>query len=79
MDRKQLREILLSEDGYAQVMDEVVMPYLEKRMEAAYCEREAGKKMYFVRELSDEPQGIAFCHTVTQRRSRSIGRRSIIS
>lgn len=58
MDREQLREILLSEEGYERAMDEVVMPYLGKRMEAAYCEREAGKKIYFVRALSDEPQGI---------------------
>lgn len=58
MDREQLREILLTEEGYAQAMDGVVMPYLEKRMQAEYCEREAGKKIYFVRALSDEPQGI---------------------
>lgn len=58
MDREQLREILLSEEGYAQAMDEIVAPYLEKRMRAAYCEREAGKKIYFVRALADEPQGI---------------------
>lgn len=58
MEREKLREILLSEEGYAQAMDEVVAPYLEQRMEAAYCEREAGKRIFFVRALSDEPQGI---------------------
>lgn len=58
MEREQLREILLTEEGYAQTMDEVVTPYLEKRMQAAYCEREMGKKIYFVRALADKPRGI---------------------
>lgn len=58
MDKEQLREILLTEESYAQTMDEVVTPYLEKRMEAAYCEREAEKKIFFVRALSESPQGI---------------------
>lgn len=58
MDREQLREILLTEEGYAQAMDEVVTPYLEERMQAAYCEREAGNRIFFVRALTDEAQGI---------------------
>lgn len=48
----------MPEEGYAQAMEEVVTPYLEKRMDAQYREREAGKKLYFVRALADEPRGI---------------------
>ncbi len=58
MEREQLREILLTEEGYAQAMDEVVSPYLEQRMRAQYCERETGKKIYFVRALADDARGI---------------------
>lgn len=58
MTREQLREILLSEEGYGKVMDEVVAPYLEKRMQTQYGEREAGKKIFFMRALADEPKGI---------------------
>lgn len=58
MERTWLREILLPEEGYAQAMDETVTPYLEKRMRAAYIEREPGKKIYFVRAMADKPRGI---------------------
>jgi len=58
MERELLQKILLAEDGYAQAMDGVVTPYLEKRMEAAYCEREEGKKIFYVRALADKPQGV---------------------
>ncbi len=58
MEREQLQEILLSEEDYARAMDEVVTPYLEKRMRGQYLEREAGKKIFFVRGLADEPRGI---------------------
>lgn len=58
MEREQLREFLLAEEGYAQAMDEVASPYLEQRMCARYLEREAGKKIYFVRALADRPRGI---------------------
>ncbi|MDE6320061.1 MAG: alpha/beta hydrolase [Lachnospiraceae bacterium] len=58
MEREQLREILISEEGYGKTMDEVVTPYLEKRMRTQYGERETGKKIFFVRALADEPKGI---------------------
>lgn len=58
MTRERLQEILLSEEGYCKAMDEVVTPYLEKRMQTQYGEREAGKKIFFVRALADEPKGI---------------------
>lgn len=58
MDKKQIQDMILPEEGYAQAMDEIAAPYLEKRMEAQYREREAGKKIYLVRALADEPQGI---------------------
>lgn len=58
MEREQLREILISEEEYGKTMDEVVTPYLEKRMRTQYGERETGKKIFFVRALTDEPKGI---------------------
>lgn len=58
MKREQLREILISEEGYGKAMDEVVTPYLEKRMQTQYGERETGKKIFFIRALADEPKGI---------------------
>lgn len=58
MTRERLQEILISEEGYSQTMDEVVTPYLEERMDAQYRERETGKKIFFVRALADEPRGI---------------------
>ncbi|MCM1267325.1 MAG: alpha/beta hydrolase [Bacteroidales bacterium] len=52
------KDILLPEEGYAQAMDGVVAPYLEQRSKAQYLERESGKKIYYVRAVSDRPQGV---------------------
>lgn len=58
MNEKAIHDILLSEENYAEAMDAVVQPYLAERMSAGYCEREAGKRIFYARALADEPRGV---------------------
>ena len=39
-------------------MESVVLPYLAERKTEKYCERENGKKIFYLRCLADQPQGI---------------------
>lgn len=58
MDRSAVRDMILPEDGYAEVMETVVEPYLAERMTTGYCEREPGKRIFYARCLADQPKGI---------------------
>lgn len=58
MDKRVVRDMLLPEEGYAEVMETVVEPYLAERMTTGYCEREKGKRIFYARCLADKPKGI---------------------
>lgn len=58
MDRREVQDMILPEKGYAEAMKKVVEPYLAERMTAGYCEREEGRRIYYVRCLADQPKGV---------------------
>lgn len=58
MDRDMACNMILPEEGYGEGMEAVVEPYLAKRKEEGFCEREKGKRIYYVRCLADRPKGI---------------------
>lgn len=50
--------MILPEEKYAETMDTVVKPYIESRKTESYCEREEGKRIFYIRCLADDPKGI---------------------
>lgn len=58
MDRRSIHDMILPEDGYAEMMETVVRPYLAERMTTGYCEREKGKRIFYARCLADRPKGV---------------------
>lgn len=58
MDKREIQDMILHEEGYAESMETVVLPYLAARMSDKYCEREEGKRIFYVCALSDKPHGI---------------------
>lgn len=59
MDGKAVWRMVLPEEGYRERMKGVVEPYLAERKTEGYCEREAGKRIFYIRCLADCPRGIA--------------------
>ena len=59
MDKKTIHNMILPEEGYSEAMQTVVLPYLAHRKTENYCEREKGKRIYYIRCLADNPRGIA--------------------
>ena len=58
MDKTTLEKLILPEKEYAGKMDHIVKPYVANRMTEGYCEREAGKKIFYVQCLCDNPRGV---------------------
>lgn len=59
MEKEQIRSMILREEKYDETMKSVVLPYLEQRKTEQYCEREEGKRIFYIRCLADNPKGIA--------------------
>ena len=59
MNKQAIHDMLLPEGEYSEAMETTVIPYLNKRMAACYCEREAGKRIFYAKALADCPKGIA--------------------
>lgn len=55
----EIKEWILPESGYAEMMRTVAEPYLARRETSGYCEREAGKQIFYTRYLAEEPRGVA--------------------
>ena len=60
MDRRTIHNLIIPAEGYAEIMESAVLPYLAERKTERYCEREQGKKIFYLRCLADQPQGIVF-------------------
>ena len=58
MDRRTIHNLIIPAEGYAEIMESAVLPYLAERKTERYCEREQGKKIFYLRCLADQPQGI---------------------
>lgn len=58
MDKKAIHDMILPENGYAEAMETLVLPYLAERKTEHYCEREKEKPIFYMRCLADEPRGI---------------------
>lgn len=58
MNKRELRHMILPEGNYEEIMDAVVKPYMEARKTENYCERQEGKRIFYIRCLADEPKGI---------------------
>lgn len=58
MNRRAVHDMIIPEEGYARHMEDIVDPYLAARMTTGYCEREKGRRIFYVRCLADQPQGI---------------------
>lgn len=58
MNKKTLQDLILPEKEYAGQMDKIVKPYVADRMTEGYCEREPGKRIFYIRCLCDHPKGI---------------------
>ncbi len=59
MDKGKIQNMILREEKYDEVMNSVVLPYLEQRKTEQYCEREEGRRIFYVKCLADNPRGIA--------------------
>lgn len=59
MDKKTIHNMILPEEMYNATMKTVVLPYLTPRKTEGYCEREEGKRIFYIRCLADHPRGIA--------------------
>ena len=59
MDKEIIHNMILSEENYGETMKTVVLPYLEQRKTEQYCEREKGRRIFYIRCLADNPKGIA--------------------
>lgn len=59
MEKETIHNMILSEEGYSETMKTVVLPYLAHRKTENYCEREKGKRIFYIRCLADHPRGIA--------------------
>ena len=58
MDKRTIHNLIIPAEGYAEIMESAVLPYLAERKTEKYCEREQGKKIFYLRCLADQPQGI---------------------
>lgn len=58
MDKGAVYHMILPEEGYGERMETVVEPYLAKRKKEGFCEREKGKRIFYVRCLADRPKGV---------------------
>ena len=59
MDKKKIHNLVIPAQSYKETMESVVLPYLAERKTERYCEREKGKKIFYLRCLADHPAGIA--------------------
>ncbi len=59
VDKKKIHNLVIPAQGYKETMETVVLPYLAERKTERYCEREKGKKIFYLRCLADHPAGIA--------------------
>ena len=50
--------IWITEENYEEQMHKKVEPYVYKRMESGFFEREKGKKLYYEHCRADEPKGV---------------------
>ena len=50
--------LILGEENYTEVMENVVTPYLKKREQEYYWEREEGKAIHCLRYTADNPRGV---------------------
>lgn len=57
-DMIDMKDLILPEAGYAEIMKTEVEPYLVRRGTAGYCEREAGNRIFYTRYLAGQPRGI---------------------
>lgn len=58
MDRDKIRDMILPEEGYEEMMKMTVEPYVAERRTEDFCEREKGKRIFYVRCLADDPRGV---------------------
>lgn len=58
MNKREIQHMILPEEKYAETMDTLVKPYIESRKTESYCEREEGKRIFYIRCLADDPKGI---------------------
>ena len=58
MDKRTIHNLIIPAEKYAERMESMVLPYLAERKTENYCEREKGKKIFYLRCLADHPQGI---------------------
>lgn len=58
MDRESIHNMIIPEEKYDETMKTVVLPYLAPRKTEHYCEREAGRRLFYIRCLADQPKGI---------------------
>ncbi len=58
MTREQIQELILPDGHYAKLMDTVVEPYLAEHMTAHFAEREAGKKIFYIKGMVEDPRGL---------------------
>ena len=50
--------LILGEENYIEVMENVVTPYLKKREQEYYWEREEGKAIHCLRYTAEAPKGV---------------------
>ena len=53
-----MKDILIDEDHYSEMMTQIVVPYLDTRAEERWPERETGKKIHCMYYRADHPKGI---------------------
>lgn len=58
MGKKEIFDGILPEAGYEEKMRTVVEPYLAERRTEGFCQREEGKRIFYVRCLADCPKGV---------------------
>lgn len=58
MEKEVVYEGVLPEKGYEDAMKAIVEPYLAERRTDGFCQREEGKRIFYVRCLTDHPKGV---------------------
>ena len=58
MDKESIHDMIIPEEKCDEAMKNIVLPYLAPRKTEHYCEREAGRRLFYIRCLADQPKGI---------------------
>lgn len=78
MDRRTIHNLIIPSEGYAEIMESVVLPYLAERKTEKYCEREQGKRSSICAALQTSLRALSSCPTVIRKQPTSIWKISII-